>query len=604
MAIKYLEQQYYDLNIIPDKKNTGCDTSLITTTVSSAGTYNGIVYGTTGTRRSFEFQYSANKNLGATVTIENTMFPDGLQDINVHLIARIITFNNCYFVGRYAVPAGNNATYIYNNCSFEYCSPSYSNFYNCKFLRTTGAGDGMNPYRDVYVYDSYIYDLVHLTTATNVHCDGVQIFGHSTTDATNIHYIRCRKITPMFPISGQATGTYANAPIMIQLESSNGIDISFEDCIINGGGYSIYAWAKTAGLTLTDVLLKNISVGGAKRYGTTYPTVSDGVTFENIYNTSKLYISSTPKTGADTIITVSNDTLIEKTLIICSNLGTQTFIIAPCLSSAVIMQEPITQYYSFDDYPFDLEHNIGAVDWFVAYDTSIADENQIRFVNYTENPIPSPVPSLTLTNSIELLAVRRMNLLYKIANSTPVYTQLAYLQSDGTQIIDTDIIGNNDLIIETDIETVGNLFTVLFGAQGTAGSATAGRFSMTKTASTYNTSSVTMSTAIVSGTRYTMLKDGNVTYLNGTQVASSTVGTFTSINPIGIFGGFIGTTYKVSTSLHSYKLHNKFKITKKSTGEVLRDFITVLDSSSVPCLYDKISKTFFYKESGNAFTYA
>ena len=65
MAI-YLQKKFRDNEIIPDKYSTGCDLNLITTTVVDAGTYNGIVYGTTATtRRTLDFKYTANQNLGS-----------------------------------------------------------------------------------------------------------------------------------------------------------------------------------------------------------------------------------------------------------------------------------------------------------------------------------------------------------------------------------------------------------------------------------------------------------------------------------------------------------------------------------------------------------
>ena len=40
-----------------------------------------------------------------------------------------------------------------------------------------------------------------------------------------------------------------------------------------------------------------------------------------------------------------------------------------------------------------------------------------------------------------------------------------------------------------------------------------------------------------------------------------------------------------------------------SNGNLVRDFIPVLDKSNVPCLYDKVSKTYFYNQGTGQFLY-
>ena len=38
-------------------------------------------------------------------------------------------------------------------------------------------------------------------------------------------------------------------------------------------------------------------------------------------------------------------------------------------------------------------------------------------------------------------------------------------------------------------------------------------------------------------------------------------------------------------------------------GELVRDFLPALDTSNVPCLYDKISKKYFYNSGTGNFNY-
>ena len=83
-----------------------------------------------------------------------------------------------------------------------------------------------------------------------------------------------------------------NACLMIAPEKSGAKGIYFTNCILNGGGYAIYTLVKD-GFSLENVVLCNISVGDAARYGTFYHrNVTAGVTMENIYTTDTLYVGS------------------------------------------------------------------------------------------------------------------------------------------------------------------------------------------------------------------------------------------------------------------------------------------------------------------------
>ena len=64
-----------------------------------------------------------------------------------------------------------------------------------------------------------------------------------------------------------------NACLMIAPEKSGAKGIYFTNCILNGGGYAIYTLVKD-GFSLENVVLCNISVGDAARYGTFYHAMS------------------------------------------------------------------------------------------------------------------------------------------------------------------------------------------------------------------------------------------------------------------------------------------------------------------------------------------
>jgi len=305
-----------------------------------------------------------------------------VETLNVNTAgnAKTVTFNNCKFGYFKAADNMYNVYFIFNNCTFTGLNGSNCECNNCYSGGTVG--DALNPLRNFSVKNSYISNLSIYSTSS-VHTDGFQIRGFSGIVAENILFDNVRMEAPQLKITGNNSDV--NACMMIQMEASNGTNMTFKDMYINGGGYTIYSWAKASNVTLTNITYDNIKVGCSKRYGTLYPTMASGIDYSDITSTDKLYVSTVSRDGlGNTDIIVSNDTNVEKTLTIVTNLGITTHTIPKCLTYS----ELITDVTTFNDLPFDVKITLeDEVDYVICYDGSIDGNNHIRFYNWTTDPV-------------------------------------------------------------------------------------------------------------------------------------------------------------------------------------------------------------------------
>ena len=370
---------YYDYNIIPDSHNTGCAGSL--TKVNTAGTVDGVAYGfgDNGTTLVMDLYYSnVNKNLPEIVIIKDKDFSDykfAIRHISMSDVKRVIYFDNCKFAAVTTDVEQEMVEFHFNNCSFVNYYGSQSTFTRC-FFGGSG-GDGLNPFRNVTVKECYFSEFPQDTGGN--HADGMQVYGKAGIDAENIIFRNCRMEMPI--IASRKGGI--NACFMVQLEFSTGRNYLFEDCIINGGGYTIYARG-TRGQEIYDVIFRNISIGRGRLYGEVYPDVSENVVFENKKETTMLYVASVWKDSVGTIhLSVTNDTAEDKTLLVVTESGKQEFLI-PCKATAEA--NGALEYY---DLPIDIDITVAdtETDWVVCYDGAEKAENQIRFVNWGSEPV-------------------------------------------------------------------------------------------------------------------------------------------------------------------------------------------------------------------------
>ncbi len=368
-----------DTQVIPDKYNAGASGKL--KKVGLGDTVKGIklVAASDGTKNCFDFYYR-NKTVTGTITFENYDFSDyPVVMYHADQVNRKIklVFKNCKFSGVALNRNSSKVTFQFYKCTFRSFSGSDATFDRCKFGGSYS--DGLVPFRNITVKNSFFYDLGSMKCEKKeYHSDGTQIYGWKGIDAENIVYQNCRFETPS--VAPQGSKAYVNACIMLQMEFSNADSIKFQDCIVNGGGYSIYAESKYEDYTLKNVSFQNIRVGCTKKYGTLYPKVSSGVTLSNIQDTGALYIGSVWKRDGKTHLSVTNDTCRKRKLLIITDKGTYRYTIGACKKGS-----QLTKSDTYGKMPFDQKIVIPAnCKYIICYDNTFSGAaEQIRYVNWS-----------------------------------------------------------------------------------------------------------------------------------------------------------------------------------------------------------------------------
>lgn len=375
----------YDKMIIPDKYNTGCNGELeeVVFDTENPIVVNDVVFITSGgTKFVLDFHYR-NKDKSGDIIIENkdfssnavTCYHEDLVDRNIKVI-----FNNCRFKSMSTGKGEGNVSYEFNNCTMNSFYGSNSILNRCQFGENYT--DGIVPFCNIEVNDCFFKDMAGVMTDDPAHTDGTQLYGHAGLDVENIKYNNCRFEIPPLHLDGCAAGI--NACIMLQLEFSSGKDILFKNCIVNGGGYSIYARSTKDELTQTNVKFDGIKFGCAARYGLFYSRIHPDVEFSNISRTDSLYVGTVWKDDEGTHFSVTNDTNDERDLLIYTDKGTFTYKIPGCP-----LFSQMTSDMLYKDLPFDMDIVIPEdCSYAVCYDnTESKMSNQIRFVNYTSDEV-------------------------------------------------------------------------------------------------------------------------------------------------------------------------------------------------------------------------
>ncbi len=382
-----IEQTIEDVCVIPDKYNTGCNGNLtkVVMDAENGTTINGVLFiaGSNATRHVLDFYYR-NKEISGTVTIENCDFSDySLWVYNTEKVDREIhvVFNNCNFSGVSTARNIGKVSFTFNHCTFRNFNGGNSTFNKCQFGKSYS--DGMVPFQNVHVNDCFFTDMGSIAaTGKEIHTDGVQIYGYKDVDVLDVSYTNCRFEIP--PVSPAGSTAYINACIMLQLEFANAKDVLFRDCIVNGGGYSIYAESKYEGLTFDNVVFQGIRFGAAKKYGVFYPKIDPAISIKDISGTDNLYIGSVWKEAGETHLSVTNDTNQERTLQIYTDTSQYTYTIPACPLGSE-MADAIT----YADLPFDVDIVLPQdCRYVVCYDTTINGYGrQIRFMNWSEEEV-------------------------------------------------------------------------------------------------------------------------------------------------------------------------------------------------------------------------
>ena len=374
----------YDIREIPDKYNTGCGSELVI--INGDTKLNNIDLTYSGNKLVFDFFYR-NKDVTGTVLFENYDFSS--HPVVVYQEGKVsgkeikLVFKNCKFEtfsnGR---PESSVFSYEFYNCSFNKFGGSNAYFSKCKFGGSYN--DGMIPFSNVTVKDCYFYDLASNDPAGNgIHSDGTQMYGYSDSKVQNVLFSNCRFEIPA--VQTTKSTAYVNSCIMLSIEYNDGNNIKIEDCILNGGGYTIYATKKYDTLSLTNVSFDNIKIGAAKIYGNIYYHTDPNVVFSDVNDQNSLYVSSVWNDGLKTHVVVSNDTDEERILRVVTGTSTNDFVIKPCLGGKALKDG--YKDISFEEFPFDLDISVDAdADYVICFDITDGNENQIRYVSFDGLP--------------------------------------------------------------------------------------------------------------------------------------------------------------------------------------------------------------------------
>ena len=191
----------------------------------------------------------------------------------------------------------------------------------------------------------------------------------------------------------------------------------------------------------------------------------------------------------------------------------------------------------------------------------------------------------------------------KLVFSGKNYTEIEYIQSTGTQYIDTGIVYQNGYDIECrfgcNTSAAGSKF--LFGVYGDGNNKQCA-FSTyagwnTTTARAYFYKGLVNQT-VANNTINKVEVKNKTWYYNDTVYGDAW--DFDSSNGLTMYL-FAGHTTVASTNANYYFI-GKIHSFKMWNGDVLvRDYIPVLDQNNVPCMYDKVSGEFFYNQGTGEF---
>lgn len=179
----------------------------------------------------------------------------------------------------------------------------------------------------------------------------------------------------------------------------------------------------------------------------------------------------------------------------------------------------------------------------------------------------------------------------------PYATELSYIQSSGTQCINTGFIPNQNTKVVMDIETlVATDWKGFFGARTVSGSNeyTVAMVNSTQLRSMYHTQSQIVSFSTSRG-RFKIVKDKNTCSFNDKTVSHSAV-TFSPNCPMYLLSvNTNGTAWNpLSAKLYSCQIYDN--------DVLVRDYIPVLDKGGVACLYDKVTSQLYYNAGTGSFT--
>lgn len=182
------------------------------------------------------------------------------------------------------------------------------------------------------------------------------------------------------------------------------------------------------------------------------------------------------------------------------------------------------------------------------------------------------------------------------------YTKLLYIESSGTQYIDTGFIPNQDtrVVCSFELLTDNGGRQVIFGARISSSSGQylfgyAGHRSPPHWRSDYNTTQSNFPSSIPRSGRYEVDKDGNVTQLDSETVQAGAA-TFTAVVSMYLFAGNTNGVVENQSSMKLYACQIY------DGDAMVRNFVPCTDPDGVVGLYDAVNGMFYANAGTGVFS--
>lgn len=185
------------------------------------------------------------------------------------------------------------------------------------------------------------------------------------------------------------------------------------------------------------------------------------------------------------------------------------------------------------------------------------------------------------------------------------YTQTEYIESDGSQYIDTGFKANQDtrIVFDADVLEVTSTATGLFGCRDKIGSNGFYIFEITSSSGNYNDgygNSYTTSIKLSASGKHKIDKNKNITYIDGTVGYTYSTQTFTAPVTVTLFT--VNQSSGVDERMSKLKLYS---CVIYDNDIIVRYYIPCVNEFDIVGLYDTVSGSFFRNSASQTggFTY-
>ena len=189
---------------------------------------------------------------------------------------------------------------------------------------------------------------------------------------------------------------------------------------------------------------------------------------------------------------------------------------------------------------------------------------------------------------------------YVIQNKTVRYVEIEYIESTGTQYVDTGFKPNQDTRVVMDVQSVGintaDTGQSFFGARNGSSYRFFAFWHRTNAAYYiyYNNTSKSVASSQITN-RMTVTMDGNNLYVGDSVSVSVDYATFSCDKPLYLFATNLDGTadYFGVNRVYSCKIYDN--------GTLVRDYVPALDLDGVACLYDRLNGEYHRGEGTGSF---